>query len=169
MPSVLLGNVAYGTNDPKLVRWIWIGRNCKYLMGMPLDFHGWGDFSNRAVSRVGTLETRPVELLQECVAHVGMRCASQGRSHSHLGWISSHCCADSCVSCCLDCQTGAAAAGLWRAAPPLYPSVHWGSLWPVWSGLSLLVQWHLRKPPPHGCWCRLSKLSVMFFFFDVKV
>lgn len=104
MPSVLLGNIAYGTNDPRLVKWIWIGRNCKYLMGMPLDFHGWGDFSNRAVSLVGTRETRPVELLQERVAHVGMRCASQGRSHSHLGWISSHCCADSCMSCCLDCQ-----------------------------------------------------------------
>ena len=26
-----------------------------------------------------------------------------------------------------------------------------------------------KKTLPRGCWCRLSKLSVTFFFFDVKV
>lgn len=26
-----------------------------------------------------------------------------------------------------------------------------------------------KKTLPRGCWCRLSTLSVIFFFFDVKV
>lgn len=160
MPSVLLGNVAYGTNDPKLVKWIWIGRNCKYLMGMPLDFHGWGDFSNRAVSLVGTLETRPVELLQERVAHMGMRCASQGRSHSHLGWISSHCCADSCVSCCLDwplasCSSPVSVCTLGLTVTCVVWPESAGAVAPEKTPAPWVVVWVIR--------------AVMFFFFNVRV
>lgn len=80
MPSVLPGNVAYGTNDPKLVKWIWIGRNCRYLMGMPLDFHAWGDFSNRAVSLVGTLD-------QACGV-VTRACGSCGNEVCKAGQVS---------------------------------------------------------------------------------
>ena len=89
MPSVLLGNSAYGKNNFILIKWIWTRRNYKYVKGMPLGFHGWQP-KNWAVYLARTLEALPVELLQESVALVGCEFLSQGRCYVYPVWTASH-------------------------------------------------------------------------------
>lgn len=80
MPCVLLGNTAYGKNDPQLVTWFLTGRNYKPLLGMALDVPGWGECYQWAKSPAGTLESGPVKLLQECVAPVRTQVFGSGQA-----------------------------------------------------------------------------------------
>lgn len=87
MPCVLLGNTAYGKNDPQLVKWFWTGRNYKPLLGAALDVPGWGECYQWAESPVGALEPGSVKLLQECVAPVRTQVFGSGQA-SHT--VSAH-------------------------------------------------------------------------------
>lgn len=155
MPPVLLGNIAFGKNDPKLVKWIWTGRNYKHLMEVRLAFPRWSDFSNWAVSPGGGL-WRPC--LWSCHEDMwllyGMRLLKSGQV-PHMPSIDLISVQQRCADCQSRVAVGVGRLASWASSPASFCAHGWPrGIW--WESDGYLEP--KTTPLSHGCWCRLSKL-----------